>query len=139
MSETLVFEAADFNDDLPPPGYYPAVVGNARFRRSERGNDTIQVVYQLDGVPPGRDRVTEYFLMRGGSARGRTLSRQRLVELYRCCGVLPKEGEGIDPADLFGVRLEVRIEHDNWQGRPCLRVVGHRAIRGDEQSMAVPF
>ena len=122
----LQFEDSDFRDDLPVPGFYPAVVVGARFRRSERGNDTIQVIYELEDMPLGRDRVAEHFLIGGGSLRGRALSRQRLIALYRACGLAPKGGEAIDPADLFARRLEVRIEHESWQGRPRLRVAGHR-------------
>ncbi len=140
MSETPSFEAADFQQGLPPPGYYHARIAMARFRRSERGNETIQVVYQLDGPAPGHDRVSEYFLLSGASARGRALSRQRLLALYRGCGFAPREGDGIDPADLFGAQLEVRVAHDNWQGHPCLRVVGHRSGGPAEtSSTAVPF
>ena len=139
--KTFRFEDDDLSDDLPAPGFYPSVVVGARFRRSERGNDTIQVVYGLDGAPPGHDRVAEYFLIRGGSPRGRALSRQRLVGLYRACGLEPKGGEAIDPADLFGLPLEVRVEHETWQGRLRLRVADHRPLRGaaDTSAEPVPF
>ena len=128
---TLRFDDTDFQHELPAPGFYAAAVVGARFRKSERGNDTIQVTYELDGLPPGHDRVAEYFLLRGGSPRGRALSRQKLIELYQASGLAPSGGEEIDPADLFGARLQVRLEHDTWQGRPRLRVAGHRPLGPD--------
>ena len=100
----------------------------ARFRRSEQGNQTLQVVHELEGLAPGRDRVAEYFVLEGSSPRGLALSRRRLVELYRSCGLSPRSGDAIDPADLLEQRLEVRVEHDAWQGRPRLRVTSHRAL-----------
>jgi hypothetical protein len=127
MDNTLQFDDADF-DVLAAPGHYKSTIVTARFRTSERGNETLQVVHELEGLPPGRDRVAEYFLLGGGSPRGRALSRRRLVELYRSCGLAPKGGDGIDPADLFEARLEVRIEHDAFEGRPRLRVASHRPL-----------
>jgi hypothetical protein len=125
MTDALSFNDADF-DTLPEPGFYRSTIVNARFRMSEQGNQTLQVVHELEGLVPGRDRVAEYFVLEGGSPRGRALSRHRLVELYRSCGLMPKGGEGIDPADLLEAKLEVRVEHDSWQGRPRLRVTSHR-------------
>lgn len=128
MSKTpgACFEAADLRDELPKPGFYPSAVTTARFRRSEAGNDMVQVVYALEGSMPGHDRVSEYFILSGGTPHGRALSRRRLVELYRACGFVPREGVPIQPADLLGARLEVRVEHELWQGRSRLRVVSHR-------------
>lgn len=125
---TPCFDATDFQDELPAPGFYTGEITTARFRRSERGNDMIQVVYALERVTPGHEHVSEYFVLAGGSPRGRALSRRRLVELYRACGIEPKPGAEIEPADLLGARLEVRIEHDSWNGRPRLRVAGHRRL-----------
>lgn len=121
------FDDADF-DVLPAPGFYKSTVVGARFRRSEQGNQTLQVVHELEGLAPGRDRVAEYFVLEGSSPRGLALSRRRLVELYRSCGLSPRSGDAIDPADLLEQRLEVRVEHDAWQGRPRLRVTSHRAL-----------
>jgi len=36
--------------------------------------------------------------------------------------------DAIDPADLLGVQLEVRVEHDEWDGQPRLRVASHRSL-----------
>lgn len=125
---TLRFDDSDFQHDLPPPGFYVAAVVGARFRMSQSGNDTIQVTFEIEGVPPSNDRVAEYFVLRGSNPRGRALARQRLVELYEACGLAPKGGEAIDPADLFGARLQVKLGHDAWQGQPRLAVIGHRPL-----------
>jgi hypothetical protein len=125
MATAARFDDADF-DVLPAPGFYKSMIVTARFRTSEQGNETLQVVHELEGLAPGRDRVAEYFVLAGGSPRGLALSRRRLLELYRACGLAPKSGDGIDPADLLDGRLEVRVEHDSWQGRPRLRVTSHR-------------
>jgi len=127
MTDALRFDEADF-DTLPEPGFYRSMIVTARFRTSEQGNETLQVVHELEGLAPGRDRVSEYFVLGGGSPRGRALSRRRLVELYRACGLTPKGGEAIDPSDLLEAKLEVRVEHDSWQGRPRLRVTSHRVL-----------
>jgi hypothetical protein len=132
---TPCFDATDFQDELPPPGFYASSITTARFRRSERGNDMIQVVYALERGTPSHDHVSEYFVLVGGTARGRALSRRRLVELYRACGLDPRQGDAIDPSDLLGARLEVRVEHEVWQGRPRLRVSAHRRIG----SSSAPF
>lgn len=124
MTETVRFQADDFADDLPRPGTYPALVDVARYRRSARGNDMIQVVYALDGEARGQ-RVSEYFVL-GGSPRGRAVARRRLLQLYQACGLKPAAGDEVSPADLFGLRLEVRVVHDDWDGKRCLRVIGYR-------------
>jgi hypothetical protein len=128
------FEAGDLRDELPAPGFYASEVIIARFRKSEAGNAMLQVVHAITGGTPGYDRVAEYFILAGGSPRGRALSRRRMVELYRACGIEPREGEPIEPADLIEARLEVRIEHELWQGRPRLRVTGHRQVNSGEPS-----
>jgi hypothetical protein len=128
MSDTARarFEPDDLRVELPAPGFYTAVVTNARFRRSEAGNDMLHVVYQLELPMPGHDRVSEYFIVSGGSPRGRACARQRLVMLFRACGIEPCAGDPIEPADLLGSRVEVRVDHELWQGRPRLRVTDHR-------------
>ena len=141
MHETPTFEDSDFQDELPAPGFYRSTIGTARLRRSATsGNDMVEVIHELDGVATGHDRVADYFVLAGGSPRGRALSRRRLLELYHACGVEPRSGQPIDPADLFGARLEVKVEHDAWQGRPRLRVVAHRRVGAADASPGrVPF
>jgi hypothetical protein len=126
VTETLRFEPDDFTPELPPQGFYPATVDVARYRRSLQGNEMIHVVFVLEGEAQGH-RVSEYFVL-GGSPRGQAISRRRLLQLFQVCGLAPKAGEEVSPADLFGHRLEVRVAHDEWDGRPCLRVTGYRRL-----------
>jgi len=127
VTETLRFEADDYADELPRPGFYPGTVDVARYRRSSRGNDMIQVVYLLDGVER-HGRVAEYFVLAGSSERGSAVARRRLLQLYMACGLEPKAGEEVSPADLFGHRLAVRVAHDEWEGQCRLRVTGYRRL-----------
>jgi hypothetical protein len=123
MGEPLHFEADDFVE-LPAPGHYHARITTARHRTSGAGNPMIQVVYELEA---GHACVSEYFVF-GGSARGLAMARRKLVQLYRACGLTAKGGDAIDPADLLGAQLEVKVEHDEWDGEPRLRVAGHRSL-----------
>jgi hypothetical protein len=126
VTETLRFEPDDFAVDVPSPGFYPATVETARYGRSTQGNDMIRVVYHLEGVARGYELVTEYFVVVGGSPRGCAVARQRLLQLFRACGLEPSPGVEVSPADIFGHRLEVRVTHDEWEGRARLRVTGYR-------------
>lgn len=126
MTETLRFEASDFASTLPEPGFYPATIEVARYRRSANGNDMIEIVFALEGDARGH-RTREYFVL-VGSSRGCAIARRRLLELFRACGLEPKAGDEVSPADLFGHRLEVRVAHDEWEGRPCLRPTGYRRL-----------
>lgn len=138
MSTLLHFESADVSDDLPPPGFYASTITTARLRRSQGGNRMVHVVHALEGVAPGRDRVAEYFVLEGASARGLAMARRRLVALYRAAGLDPRDGDPIAPAELVGARLEVQLDHDEWQGQKRLRIVGHRPL-GAGQPGAAPF
>ncbi len=128
MTETLRFEPDDFAADLPSPGFYRAGVETARYSRSSQGNDMIRVAYVLEGLTRGQERVTEYFVIMGGSPRGCAVARRRLLQLFRACGLEPSPGAEVSPADLFGHRLEVRVAHDEWDGQPRLRVTGYRRL-----------
>jgi hypothetical protein len=130
------FESLDLRDELPAPGYYPSTITSARLRRSLSGNRMVQVIHTLEGVPPGHDRLSEYFVLEGASPRGLAFSRRRLVELYRACGFAPEDGEEIATAPLLGARLEVKVEHDQWQGMPRLRVVAHRPLQSSDPAVA---
>lgn len=127
MTETVRFEPDDFVEELPKPGFYPATLDSARYRRSARGNDMIQVVYLLEGVE-SHGRVAEYFVLSGSSARGSAVTRRRLIQLFQACGLEPKAGDEVSPADLFGHRLAVRVAHDEWEGQRRLRVTGYRRL-----------
>lgn len=132
------FESADVSDDLPAPGFYASTITTARLRRSQGGHRMVHVVHALDGVPPGCDRVAEYFVLEGASPRCLAMARRCLVALYRAAGLDPREGDAIAPAELCGARLEVKVDHDEWQGQKRLRVVGHRPL-GAGKPGAVPF
>jgi len=125
---TAYFEELDLRDELPVPNYYRSRITTARFRRSTNGNRMLQVVYALQGVPAGYDRVAEYFVLEAPSPRGRNMARRRLVELYRACGLRPQPGEPIDPVDLVDAEVEVKLEHEQWDGQLRLRVVAHRRL-----------
>lgn len=127
MSEMLCFKPDDFADDSPRPGYYAATIDVARYALSARGNEMVQVVYVLDGTPRGRDRVAEYFVL-SGSERGCVVARRRLLQLFRACGLEPRPGDEVSPADLLGLRLEVRVGRDEWEGETRLRAVTVRRL-----------
>jgi hypothetical protein len=122
------FQETDFSDPLPPEGYHKGVIDRARFRTSERGNMTLQVIYELPDAQAGYDTVADYFVLAGSSLRGLAVSRRRLLELYRACGLHPKNGDPIRPADLEGSHLEIRIGHEVYEGAPRLRVLGYRQL-----------
>ncbi len=121
-----VFSALDLADTLPPPGSYSCTVASAGYRASQRGNRMLVVVYALDGVEPPHDRVADYFVLEGASERGCNTARRRLVRLYRCCAVEPVAGSPIDPAALREARLQVRIEHEPYDGELRLKVASYR-------------
>jgi hypothetical protein len=134
---TLFDEADVHPGDLPEPGFYRSEIRSARFRRSSNGHRMLQVVHGIVEIPPDHDRVADYFVLEG-RPYAVTTSKRRLVELYRACGLDPKPGDEITPADLLGRALDVRLAHDEWNGQPRLRVVGHRPVtRGDGDD--IPF
>lgn len=133
------FEHQDLSDELPAPGFYTGSITSAGFRQSAQGNRMLQVVYCLDGVSTSHQRVTDYFVVEGASPQGVSLGRRRLVELYRACGFQPTQGDEISPAELVEARLKVRVEHDEWEGRPRLRVVGYQSYwSGDADEYPPP-
>jgi hypothetical protein len=137
------FQFEDFlGDELPLPGYYPCSITSARFRRSAKDNRMLQVLYTLEGTGSAPPMVADYFVLEGPrvSPSGIVLSRRRLVELYRACGLDPQEGQSITPAALVDARLQVRVEHEHWEGRPRLRVVAYRPLeRLDSEQEPIPF
>jgi len=136
------FQFEDFFDDPPVPGYYPCSITSARFRRSANDNRMLQVVYALEGIGSAHRLVADYFVLEGerASPSGIFLARRRLVELYRACGIDPQEGEEIAPGGLLHARLRVRVEHEQWEGQPRLRVVGYRPLESfDSEQEPIPF
>ena len=126
------FHPQDLSEELPAPGYYPGSVASARFRKSAQGNRMLQVVYRLNDVSTSHQQVTDYFVVEGASPQGVSLGRRRLVQLYRACGFQPNQGDEIEPAELVGAHLRVRVEHDEWEGQPRLRVAGYRSYWSEE-------
>ena len=122
------FKDSDLGDDLPVPGYYLGTVATARWTRSSNGNRMVQVVLALDGVAAAHERVTDYFVVEGATPQGVAFSRTRLVRLYRACGRQPSGGDEIQPGDLAGGLLEVKVDHELWRGRLRLRVVAYRPL-----------
>jgi len=123
--EATRFLDSDLCEEVPTPGIYVSTITTARLRSSQGGNAMVHVVHALDGVAPAYDRVSEYFVLEGASARGLALSRRRLVELFRACAKAPTVGEEIAPAALQGARLRVKVEHEQFRGELQLRVVAH--------------
>ena len=136
--ESTQFLDADLSEEVPTPGSYVSTITTARLRSSQSGNAMVHVVHALEGVPPAYDRVSEYFVLEGASARGLALSRRRLVELFRACGLTPRPGEDIAPAGLQGARLRVKVEHEQWRGEVHLRVVAHLPL-ADKPDDPTPF
>ncbi len=122
------FKDADLGEDLPVPGYYLGTVATARWTRSSNGNRMVQVVLVLDGVAAAHERVADYFVVEGATPQGVAFSRTRLVQLYRACGLSPSGGDEIQPGELAGALLEVKVDHELWRGRLRLRVVGYRPL-----------
>ena len=131
---TTRFESSDIQNELPAPGYYPGTIRRAHWRQSERGSRMIQLLYALSGVAPEYGCVAEYFVLEGATERGAAMARRRLVEVYRACGLEPQPGDAVSLAPLVGRQLLVRLEHDEYNGRPRLRVVGHRSSEAEDAS-----
>ena len=135
------FQLHDLVDQLPAPGYYPGCIERARFRRSANHNRMLQVVHTLEGVEPVYQTVCDYFVLEGEhvSSSGIFYARRRLVELYRACGIFPAEGDQIIPAQLLHARLQVRVEHEQWEGRHRLRILGYRPMQAPDPEEKIPF
>jgi hypothetical protein len=120
------FETGDFIEALPEEGLHTGAILSARPRLSERGNPTLQVVYQLDDVEPTCDRVAEYFVLAGASPQALRIARRRLLTLCRACGLDLHENDELDLARLVGSRLQIRIGHETYEGQTRIRVLGYR-------------
>ena len=140
-TQKTYFQDEDFFDELPAPGYYPGCITDARFRRSANGNRMLQVLYELEGVGPAHQLVADYFVLDGERATptGIFLARRRLLQMYRACGIFPKQGQEIVPTKLLQARLQVRVEHEQWKGQPRLRVAGYRHLESLRPYDPIPF
>ena len=125
MSAAIRFRATDFADGLPAPGCYHCTITSARFRRSSQGNRMLQIVFTLEDVVTERDWVADYFVLEGASPRGVATARRRLLRLCRACGLEPQDGDEIGPDELLHARLEVKVDHDEYNGQRRLRVVAY--------------
>ena len=133
----LFFEHDDLDETELPAGFYPSTITGARLRISTSGNRMIHVVHALDDVAAPHARLADYFVLEGAAPHVLTLTRRRLVLLYRAARIEPHEGAAITPEELLGAQLDVRVEHDRWQGRPRLRVVEYRSRSPRKDS--IPF
>ena len=139
MSQSIYFEDEDFVEPkLPATGWYESTIVSAQLRESAQRNLMLYILYEVHGVPPAYDRVADYFVLEG-SPRAVRVSRGRLVRLFRACGLTPKSGDEIAPADLFQARLEVKIDHDAYRGRPRLRVTSYRGCGLSADEADTPF
>ena len=127
MNARVVFHPEDFSPILPAPGCYPATISSARFRTSSRGNRMLHLVLRLDGVPPAFQCIADYFVLEGASSLGLSVARRRLLELYRACGLYPEEGDEVLPSHLVDMRVELTVDHVEWQNQMRLRVLAYRA------------
>ena len=123
----ICFEHDDLTDELPAAGWYAGTIKSARFRHSSKGNRMLQVVHQLENVSAASAHVADYFVLEGTSERGVITARRRLVNLYRACGLIPREGAQIRPGDLCQARLGIKVEHDEWDSQRRLRAVAYRS------------
>jgi hypothetical protein len=109
---------------IPDEGDYLAFVHSVKERVSERGNATIQVVYDVVDVDPAWDRVSEYFVVSCLNPRAVAIGQRRLFSLCRACGLVPGEGD-VDLGQLVGSELELRLGHETFEQRKRLRVLAH--------------
>jgi|TARA_B100000315_G_scaffold210165_1_gene206250 hypothetical protein len=125
------FQFEGFYDQLPDPGFYPAGIKSARFKRSAAKNHMLEVVFTLESVESAYQQVADYFVLEGErvSHTAIFLARRRLMQLYRACRLFPKGGDEIVPKQLLNARVKVCIEHEEWQGRSQLRVAAYRPLK----------
>ncbi len=138
------FQFEDFLDDgeLPARGFYPAGITSASFCQSASQNLMLKVVLVLESTGSARRMVCDYFVVEGDSnvsLSGIKFARRRLLELYHACGIFPKEGQEISGDKLLHARLEVRVEHEQWKGRPWLRIVAYRPLQSSDSNDRIPY
>lgn len=139
MNDPARFDLSDLADVPPVPGDYVATVTVAQLRRSARGHRMVAVTLSLDGVRPGRDRVSDYFVLEGASPRGLQVARWRLVALCRACGLRPCDGEAIAPGVLVGARVAVTLALEERAGRTWARIAAYRALPAPAPDDDLPF
>ncbi len=140
------FQFEDFVDvgELPAPGFYPSNIKSAIFRQSAKQNLMLKVVHALECGESAHQQtqiVCDYFVVEGDnvSQSGINYGRRRLLQLYYACGIFPKEDEEISADQLLHAHLEVRVEHEQWKGRPWLRIVDYRPLQSFDSDDRIPF
>jgi len=126
MNAPIRFRIEDFSRFLPAPGCYPATITAARFRHSSRGNRMLSLRLRLEGVHPVFSLLADYFVLEGASSLGLSVARRRLLELYHACGLYPEEGDELLPSHLVNLRVEVTVDHVEWQDQTRLRILSYR-------------
>jgi hypothetical protein len=99
----------------------------------------VAVSFAFDGVPPGRARVGDYFVLEGVSPRGLQVARWRLVALWRACGLHPGDGEEIRPGALVGARVTLTLAHEERDGRTWARVAAYQSRPAPTPDDDMPF
>jgi hypothetical protein len=113
-------------DDRPRPGWYRATVATACWRQSAKNHRMVYVLLVVDAVAAPYDRISDYFVLEGVTPRGIACSRHRLVALFRAGGLLPEAGEEIRPERLEGLKVEIDLVHEVWNGKLRLQIRGYR-------------
>ncbi|MCU0294244.1 MAG: DUF669 domain-containing protein [Thermoanaerobaculaceae bacterium] len=121
------FDRRELEACLPDEGDYSAFVCSVCKRTAASGNTTIQVVYEVTGVAPEWDRVSEYFVVSCPNQRALAISQRRLFSLCQACGLSPAVGEEINLRHLVGLGIEIRLGHEVYEQRKRLRVLRHRS------------
>lgn len=122
----------------PVPGWYPSTIVTACWRQSARNNRMVYLVHALESVPPAFSRISDCFVLEGASSRGLAYARKRLVAVFRACGRTPRSGEEINPGDLCGSQIEVKVAHETWKDQTRLTVVGYREHAQDQDREGSP-
>lgn len=113
----------------PPPGWYGGTIATACWRESARNNRMVYLVVALDDVGPPYDRISDYFVLEGSvSPRGIACSRRRLVTVFRAGGLFPRAAEVIRPSCLEGLRIEVKLAHELYNGKVRLQITDYRPL-----------
>lgn len=124
--QPLHFSETDVND-RPRPGWYSATVATACWRQSSKNHRMVYVLVVVDAIAAPNDRISDYFVLEGVTPRGIACSRHRLVKLFRAGGLVPEAGEEIRPERLEGLKVEVDLAHELWNGKFRLQIRGYRS------------
>lgn len=124
--QSLYFSEKDVND-RPQPGWYTATIATACWRQSSKNNRMVYVLVVLEGVASPYDRIGDYFVLEGVTPQGIACSRRRLVALFRSSGLPPQAGDEIRPGLLEGLKVEVSLAYESWNGKLRLQIKEYRS------------